>query len=95
MSMGMSMGMIQLKRVYEEPEPGDGYRVLTERLWPRGVSKERAQIRRRNYSYSTEKTYSQWIVRFVQFHNYTHPKSLNEEDVVHRTHFGIRLPHIY
>jgi len=40
------------------------------------------EIRRRNYSYSTEKTYSQWIVRFVRFHNYTHPKFLKENDVV-------------
>lgn len=42
----------------------------------------REEIRRRNYSYSTEKIYSQWIVRFVRFHNYTHPTTLNEEDVV-------------
>ncbi|MEX0719552.1 MAG: DUF488 family protein [Balneolaceae bacterium] len=33
-----------MKRVYEEPEKDDGYRVLTERLWPRGVSKERAKL---------------------------------------------------
>lgn len=32
------------KRVYEEPEPGDGTRVLVDRLWPRGLSKERAQV---------------------------------------------------
>lgn len=36
--------MIRLKRVYEEPSRGDGLRVLVERLWPRGVSKERAAI---------------------------------------------------
>jgi len=42
----------------------------------------REEIRRRNYSYITEKSYSQWIVRFVRFHNYTHPKSLYEKDVV-------------
>lgn len=35
---------IKLKRVYEEPSPDDGYRILTERLWPRGVSKERAKL---------------------------------------------------
>jgi uncharacterized protein YeaO (DUF488 family) len=35
---------IKLKRVYEEPAPEDGYRILTERLWPRGVSKERAKL---------------------------------------------------
>src|SRR5260221_6565144 len=35
---------IALKRVYDEPELGDGTRVLVERLWPRGLSKERAHI---------------------------------------------------
>ena len=36
--------MIQIKRVYEPVEPGDGWRVLVERLWPRGVSKEKAHL---------------------------------------------------
>ncbi len=36
--------MIKTKRVYEQPSADDGYRVLTERLWPRGVSKERAAL---------------------------------------------------
>lgn len=35
---------IVLKRVYDELEPDDGTRVLVERLWPRGVSKERAHV---------------------------------------------------
>jgi uncharacterized protein YeaO (DUF488 family) len=35
---------IVLKRVYDEPAPDDGTRVLVERLWPRGFSKERAHI---------------------------------------------------
>jgi uncharacterized protein YeaO (DUF488 family) len=35
---------VALKRVYEEPEPGDGTRVLVERLWPRGFSKQRARV---------------------------------------------------
>ncbi len=35
---------IVLKRVYDEPDPGDGTRVLVERLWPRGLSKERAHV---------------------------------------------------
>lgn len=35
---------IALKRVYDEPDPGDGTRVLVERLWPRGLSKERAHV---------------------------------------------------
>jgi uncharacterized protein YeaO (DUF488 family) len=31
-----------VKRVYDDPAPADGYRVLVDRLWPRGVTKERA-----------------------------------------------------
>ena len=36
--------MIKLKRVYEKPSKGDGLRVLVERLWPRGLTKERASV---------------------------------------------------
>ena len=35
---------IRLKRTYEAPEREDGFRVLVDRLWPRGVSKGRAHI---------------------------------------------------
>ena len=35
---------IRLKRAYEPASPSDGYRVLIDRLWPRGVSKERAKL---------------------------------------------------
>ena len=35
---------VRLKRIYDPAEPGDGYRVLIDRLWPRGVSRERAQL---------------------------------------------------
>ena len=35
---------IRLKRAYEIPEQGDGFRILVDRLWPRGVSKGSARI---------------------------------------------------
>ena len=35
---------IKLKRIYEEPAVSDGIRILVERLWPRGLSKEKAKI---------------------------------------------------
>ena len=38
--------MIHLKRVYEPSSEEDGMRILVERLWPRGVSKERAALDR-------------------------------------------------
>ncbi len=36
--------LIKLKRVYEEPLKEDGFRILVERLWPRGLTKERAAV---------------------------------------------------
>lgn len=36
--------MIHLKRVYDEPSRKDGWRVLVDRLWPRGLTKEHAAV---------------------------------------------------
>ncbi len=36
--------MIKIKRVYEPRDKEDGFRVLVDRLWPRGLSKESAEI---------------------------------------------------
>ena len=38
------MTSIRIKRVYEEPEIEDGTRILVDRLWPRGLTKEKARI---------------------------------------------------
>jgi uncharacterized protein YeaO (DUF488 family) len=35
---------VRAKRVYEPADPGDGYRVLIDRVWPRGVSREAARL---------------------------------------------------
>jgi uncharacterized protein YeaO (DUF488 family) len=35
---------VRVRRVYEPAEPDDGQRVLVDRLWPRGLSKERARL---------------------------------------------------
>lgn len=36
--------MLKTKRIYDEPGKDDGFRVLVDRLWPRGVSKEKAHL---------------------------------------------------
>jgi uncharacterized protein YeaO (DUF488 family) len=36
--------VIKLKRVYDQPSPDDGLRILVERLWPRGLTKKRAAV---------------------------------------------------
>ena len=35
---------VRLKRAYDEPAEDDGYRVLVDRLWPRGVARDRARL---------------------------------------------------
>lgn len=38
------MSEVRLRRVYEEPQPDGGRRVLVDRLWPRGLSKQKARL---------------------------------------------------
>lgn len=56
------MNTIKVKRIYEEISSEDGCRILVDRLWPRGMTKEKAAIDRwtKNISPSTElrKTFS-------------------------------------
>jgi len=33
---------IQIKRIYEKPDISEGYRILVDRLWPRGIKKDEA-----------------------------------------------------
>ncbi|MGH2883289.1 MAG: DUF488 domain-containing protein [Solirubrobacteraceae bacterium] len=35
---------VRIKRIYDPAEPDDGYRVLIDHVWPRGVSRERARL---------------------------------------------------
>jgi uncharacterized protein YeaO (DUF488 family) len=64
-------GVIQVRRAYDEPLPTDGTRVLVDRLWPRGLSKQRAHLDEwmRTVSPSTE--LRQWYAhvpeRFTEF----------------------------
>lgn len=63
--------MIRLKRVYEDASSEDGERVLVERLWPRGVSKEDAQLDAwvKDFAPSTElrKWYGHVVKRWPEF----------------------------
>jgi len=38
------MSKIQMKRIYDDYHINDGYRILIDRLWPRGVKKEEAHL---------------------------------------------------
>jgi uncharacterized protein YeaO (DUF488 family) len=66
---------IQIRRIYEDPSDDDGHRVLVDRLWPRGVSKEAAALDawirevapsdelRRWYSHDPDRT-SEFVTRY-------------------------------
>mgnify|MGYP001439680399 CR=1 FL=1 len=41
---GQSAERIRLRRVYDPPTPNDGLRILVDRLWPRGLTKEAARV---------------------------------------------------
>lgn len=36
--------VLQIKRIYDDADEADGYRILVDRLWPRGISKQRAAL---------------------------------------------------
>jgi uncharacterized protein YeaO (DUF488 family) len=52
---------VRLKRVYEPAVPADGYRVLIDRLWPRGVSRERAALDEWDRELSPSRELRQWF----------------------------------
>lgn len=62
---------IKLKRIYEEPSKSDGARILVDRIWPRGISKEDAKLDHwiKEIAPSTElrKWFDHKDERFIQF----------------------------
>jgi uncharacterized protein YeaO (DUF488 family) len=62
---------VRLKRVYEPTAPSDGYRVLIDRLWPRGVSTQRADLDRWDKELAPSAELRQWFghepERFQEF----------------------------
>ncbi len=69
--MAESQAHIQVKRIYEAADAADGKRVLVDRLWPRGISKERAALDEwcRQIAPSTElrEWYAHDPARFAEF----------------------------
>ncbi|MBC9812974.1 DUF488 family protein [Crocinitomicaceae bacterium CZZ-1] len=63
--------IIHIKRVYEQPEESDGYRILVDRLWPRGIKKEQAHVSEWNKEVAPSTELRTWFdhrpERFEQF----------------------------
>lgn len=62
---------VRVKRAYEPVAPGDGYRVLIDRLWPRGVSRQRARLDEWDKDLSPSTELREWFrhdpARFEEF----------------------------
>jgi uncharacterized protein YeaO (DUF488 family) len=62
---------VRLKRAYEAAAPADGYRVLVDRLWPRGVSRDQANLADWNKDLAPSTELRQWFghdpSRFEEF----------------------------
>ena len=55
------MKRIQIKRIYEDVSPEDGYRILVDRLWPRGISKDRARLNDWNKAIAPSTELRKWF----------------------------------
>ncbi|WP_313467686.1 DUF488 family protein [Carnobacterium sp.] len=75
--------MLKMKRIYEAAEKADHYRILVDRIWPRGISKERAALDEweKEIAPSTEirKTFNHDPEKFEQFRK-DYLKELNENE---------------
>ncbi len=62
---------VRIKRAYDEPSPDDGYRLLIDRLWPRGVSHQRAALDEWNKELAPSRDLRTWFghepERFAEF----------------------------
>lgn len=69
---------VAVKRVYETPTPSDGIRVLVDRLWPRGLTKKDAAVKRwlRDLAPSTE--LRQWFHANPEAWRFFRKRYLNE-----------------
>lgn len=82
------MGTIKIKRIYEEPSKDDGYRVLVDRLWPRGVSKADAKIDEWNKELAPSTDLRKWFdhqaERFDEFSTLYREEMLSKQNELSR-----------
>lgn len=65
------MNSINIKRIYDAASDDDGYRILVDRLWPRGISKDRAKLDEWDKNIAPSAELRKWFdhqeERFVEF----------------------------
>ena len=55
------LARIRVKRAHEPPSPSDGFRILVDRLWPRGLSKDRLQLNLWNKDIAPSQELRRWF----------------------------------
>ena len=80
------MKTIKIKRIYEESSENDGYRILVDRLWPRGVTKKEANLDEWNKELAPSNELRKWfdhkVERFDEFSRlYTEELNSKEEEL--------------
>ena len=74
--------MLKVKRIYKASEPSDGCRILVDRIWPRGVSKEKARIDLRMKQIAPSDALRKWFghdpVRWMEFQRRYHEELAKE-----------------
>ena len=86
--------MIKIKRIYDPVEKSDGYRLLVDRLWPRGIKKERAAIDAWAKELAPSRELLQWFhsakeTRFSEFKK-RYRAALQKEKRAHAAVLGSR-----
>jgi uncharacterized protein YeaO (DUF488 family) len=79
-----AISILKIKRVYQEAGGDDGYRILVDRLWPRGLAKEKASIdywaKEISPSHAIRKSFKHEAGRFEDFKNaYTDELDTNQQ----------------
>ncbi len=84
------MKAIKIKRIYEAADSGDGYRMLIDRLWPRGVSKEDAKLDEWNKELAPSTELRKWFdhkpEHFEEFKKHYRKELESQEDELNRLH---------
>jgi uncharacterized protein YeaO (DUF488 family) len=78
--------MFRVKRIYDKPAATDGYRVLVDRLWPRGLSKQQARadlwLREIAPSHELRKQFAHRHERWVEFQQRYATELQGKEDLL-------------
>lgn len=78
--------MIRLKRIYEDPDKDDGFRILVDRLWPRGMTKERAALDLWMKDIAPESALRKWFAhdpkKWILFRKKYREELKNKKDIV-------------